>query len=149
MHFITYDHYPVLENEIIFVQNICFICLDDNLCDTIHPLKYYNYRLALCECNMYIHHACLREWYLHKNECPLCRQQSSLILDHPIVHNPLVPSSVWLRAWLGVVFVTCLVHKWPQYAYYIYVFIAVTVLDSIIHPMYYYNSPPYNSPQVL
>ena len=137
MHFITYDHYPIRENEIIYVQNICFICLDDNLCDTIHPLKYYNYRSALCQCNMYIHPTCLREWYLYKNECPLCRQQSSLILDQPIVPNSFVALSVWLRAWLGVVFFTFLANKLPQYAYYIYIFIAVTGLDIIIHPRYY------------
>lgn len=123
MHFRTYDHYPTFDNDLTHLTNICFICLDDQLDDPLHniiqPMKYYTYRLALCDCNMYVHSVCLHKWHLYKNECPLCRKRSSLILFKPSVTE-------------NVFVVLFCVFKVMSLAYYLYVAIAIATWLHVI-----------------
>ncbi len=124
MHFRTYDHYPTCDTDIIYVPKVCFVCLDDELVDNIQPLKCYSYRLSLCECNMNIHRACLHNWYLHKNECPLCRKHSSLITVRP-------------RSVDYICVFTFLAIKLFYILYYAYITMIVSYLfHIIIRPMY-------------
>ena len=124
MHFRTYDHYPTWENDPMYLNNVCFICLDDKLIDNIQPLKWYSYRLALCDCNMHIHRTCLHNWHLYKNECPLCRKQSSLLTVKSIATD-----YVHLFVFLTI--------KLAYIMYFAYIIIAIShCFNLIIHPMY-------------
>ena len=126
MYFRTCEHYLTYENEIIYAPNICFICLDDRLHDKVYPLKCYYYRIALCECNMYIHQTCLHNWHLYKNECPLCRKQSSLMF---------IKSTIIDKAYV----VMFLLIKGMYLEYYLYIIVAMFCgIHIMLFPVHYY-----------
>jgi hypothetical protein len=125
MYFRTCEHYLTYEND-MSGSNVCFVCLDEHLYDNVYPLKYYSYRLALCECNMHIHRTCLHNWHLYKNECPLCRKQSSLIL-----FKSTATDKVYLVLFLLI--------KGLYLIYHLYIIVAIVCgLHIVLCPFKYY-----------
>jgi len=126
MYFRTCEHYPTYEPEIIYVPNVCFVCLDDHLYDTLYPLKHFSYRLALCDCNMHVHRTCLHNWYLYKNECPLCRKQSTLVL----LKSTFIDKAHVLMF---------LLIKGLHLVYYLYIIVAMFCgIHIMLYPVHYY-----------
>ena len=54
----------------------CFICLQERSMETNLPpfrLKNQNYYIKSCNCDGWIHYACLEDWMHVNNSCPICR----------------------------------------------------------------------------
>lgn len=64
-------------NQEIYEKNdVCIICLDDNirgrpmkLSEAIYQLNFY----SICSCSCDVHTACMKEWSDVSPKCPICR----------------------------------------------------------------------------
>ena len=54
-----------------FETNDCLICYESNKTIKLEYFKLYYF--TSCECNIYIHKDCLKNWLKIKDTCPLCR----------------------------------------------------------------------------
>ena len=60
-----------------FKEGECFICLQDvesNYGTSTMRLKHYQ---KGCNCDGWVHEACLEDWLYLKNSCPVCRKPMS------------------------------------------------------------------------
>lgn len=72
----TLDKTQLTVQELVDVRNECPICFDEFKNDSFVT------RTTECTCTTVVYHAkCLREWFLHKKECPSCCTQSKSILN--------------------------------------------------------------------
>ena len=70
MLFRTFEHYnDIYENE----NRMCFICYEIKYEQTI-TLNLENNYIKNCDCNAWIHNACLNKWYDKSKKCIICRK---------------------------------------------------------------------------
>jgi hypothetical protein len=66
-------------------HNSCIICwTTDTHKNRLQYLKDFNEYVISCDCNVLIHHDCLKKWIQNTNSCPICRKKIS---ENLIINN--------------------------------------------------------------
>ncbi len=52
-------------------ENVCIICWENE--NNIYKLKDIIFENNICECNVYVHIHCLKQWVKKHNCCPICK----------------------------------------------------------------------------
>lgn len=80
MYFCTYEHYDDVSNyNNSYDENNnmeCFICFEIKIINETQPIKLKKQTLYLreCNCDSYVHKSCLKTWFDHNKNCPICRK---------------------------------------------------------------------------
>ena len=66
-------------------QKSCIICwTTDDYKNRLQYLKEFNEYIIICDCNVLIHHNCLKQWIQHTKSCPICRKKITENIILPI-----------------------------------------------------------------
>ena len=66
-------------------DDICCICTEDDY-DNSNIINFKSYYIT--KCNHNFHYGCIKNWCIHNNSCPICREDN-------ILSSTILNSCIW------------------------------------------------------